>query len=162
MSLTCRHMWGHNMCHMWDTRHPHVHAGPHMCLTCEQFSSRVGKRVKLEQNMWDTYEHMWATRGSHVDSMWFFYRGSAGWPAPLLLALDITGDVSDWAFDWAVHCVGSHTVFNSWSSPLLKYFPAFNAETESKSQSLIVGLQLYYRLIFATLHSVSASIMIIN
>ena len=32
-----------------------------MCLTFEKCSSHVGKRVKLEQNMWATCEHMWAT-----------------------------------------------------------------------------------------------------
>ena len=34
---------------MSDTRHPHVFARPHMCLTCEKFSSHVGKRVKLKK-----------------------------------------------------------------------------------------------------------------
>ena len=48
---------------MWDTRHPHVLAGPQMCLTCETFPSHVGKRVKLEQ-------HMWATCGPHVSHTW--------------------------------------------------------------------------------------------
>ena len=65
MSLTCSHMWAY-VGHMWDTRHPHVFAGPHMCLTCEHFSSHVGKRVKLEQHMWATCEHMWATCGFNV------------------------------------------------------------------------------------------------
>ena len=68
MSRTCGHMWA-NVGHMWDTRHPRVFAGPHMCLTCEKLSSHVGKRVKLEQHMWNTCEHMWATWGPHVDSM---------------------------------------------------------------------------------------------
>ena len=51
MSLTGGHMWVH-VDHMWDTRHPHVFAGPRMRLTCENFSSHVGKRVKLKQHMW--------------------------------------------------------------------------------------------------------------
>ena len=49
MSRTCGYMWAH-VGHMWDTRHPHVFAGPHMCLTCEIFLSHVGKYVKLEQH----------------------------------------------------------------------------------------------------------------
>ena len=66
-------MWPHvDSCigNMWDTRYPHVFAGSHMCLTCEKSSSHVGKRVRLEQpmlatceHMWATYEHMWATCG---------------------------------------------------------------------------------------------------
>ena len=62
MRLTCDCTLAH-VCHMWDTRHPHVSAGPHMCLTCDNFSSHVGKCVKLERHMWDTFEphvgHMW-------------------------------------------------------------------------------------------------------
>ena len=65
MSLTCSHMWA-NVGHMWHTRYPHVFVRPHMCLTCEHLSSHVGKRVKLEQHMWDTCEHMWATCGFNV------------------------------------------------------------------------------------------------
>ena len=34
-----------------------------MCLACENFSSHVGKRVKLEQ-------HLWATCGPYVVHMW--------------------------------------------------------------------------------------------
>ena len=30
-----------------------------MCVKCEKSTSHVGKRVKLEQNMWATCEHMW-------------------------------------------------------------------------------------------------------
>ena len=58
-------MWAH-VGYMWDTRHPHVFAGPHMCLTRGKFSSRVGKRVKLEQHMSATSEHMWATCGFYM------------------------------------------------------------------------------------------------
>ncbi len=50
-------MWAH-VGRMSNTRYPHVFARPHMCLTCEQFSSHVGKRAKLEQHMWATCEHM--------------------------------------------------------------------------------------------------------
>ena len=57
MSLTCSHMWA-LVCHMWDIRYTHVLARPHMCFTCEQLSPHVGKRVKLEQHMWGTCEHM--------------------------------------------------------------------------------------------------------
>ena len=39
------------MGHVLDTRHQHALAGAHMRLTCEHFSSHVGKRVKLEQHM---------------------------------------------------------------------------------------------------------------
>ena len=65
MSLTYGHMWAH-VGHMWDTRCPHVFAGPHVCLTCEKSFSRVGKRVKLEQHMWTICEPMWATCGFNV------------------------------------------------------------------------------------------------
>ena len=60
MSLTCGDIWAH-LDHMWHTRYAHVFAGPHICLTCEKYSSHVDKRVKLEQHMWDTCESMWAT-----------------------------------------------------------------------------------------------------
>ena len=50
MSRICGHMWAF-VCHMWDTRYPRVFAGPHVCLTCENFSSHVGNPVKLEQHI---------------------------------------------------------------------------------------------------------------
>ena len=69
MSLTCSHMWVH-VGHTWDTRYTRVFARPHMCFTCEKLSPHVGKLVKLEQHMWDTFLkhliHMWAPWGSNA------------------------------------------------------------------------------------------------
>ena len=65
MSLACSHMPVY-VGHVWDARYPHVFAGAHMCLTCENLSSHVGRRVKLKQHMSATCEPMWATCGPHV------------------------------------------------------------------------------------------------
>ena len=83
MSLACSHMWVH-VCHMSDTRYPHVSAWPDMCLTCENLASRVGKGVKLEQRMWATCEHMWATRGFNV-----IFPSGVGCPVCPLKCIDI-------------------------------------------------------------------------
>ena len=74
MSLTGSHMWVH-VGHMWVTRHSHVIAEPHMCLTCDNCSSHVDKRVKLEQHTWDTCEHMC----THVGHMWIQCDFSVGY-----------------------------------------------------------------------------------
>ena len=68
MSRTFGHVWAH-VGHMWDARYSHAFTGPHMYLTCEKFSPHVGKRVKLEEHMWDTCKHMLAAFEPHADSM---------------------------------------------------------------------------------------------
>ena len=60
MSFTSSHVFVHAG-RTWNTWYPHVFSRPYMCLTREIFSSR--KRVKQEQHMWDTCEHMRATCG---------------------------------------------------------------------------------------------------
>ena len=71
-----RHMWPyvssswshvrHKICRTCKQDAHARFAGPHMCLTCEKYSSHVAKRVKLEQHMWATCESTWDTCGFNV------------------------------------------------------------------------------------------------